>query len=223
MPNSTSEPDGADAQLEQGVDPQRVPPARDQARQQQAAQAHAAHERPQQHAEGNGGRADHQLQELEPDDLVDQAPHSRCRRTARAARAGTVAARPGRSVGSGRVGSSRGCLRVCLSIDGPRDYNPARLNIQDVYDPTRRTSLGYGEQETHPSPSRRGKIRSGEGASSGVVRGSQRKIRRQRRRSSLNEIVGPSRPERRTIAGVRDHPPGVDPFWLAWKIAAARL
>ena len=66
------EPDGADAQLEQGVDPQGVPPARDEARQQQAAQAHAAHERPQQHAEGNGGRADHQLQELEPDDLVDQ-------------------------------------------------------------------------------------------------------------------------------------------------------
>ena len=66
------EPDGADAQLEQGVDPQGVPPARDEARQQQAAHAHAAHERPQQHAEGNGGRADHQLQELEPDDLVDQ-------------------------------------------------------------------------------------------------------------------------------------------------------
>ena len=32
------EPDGADAQLEQGVDPQRVPPGRDEARQQQAAQ-----------------------------------------------------------------------------------------------------------------------------------------------------------------------------------------
>ena len=66
------EPDGADAQLEHGVDPQGVPPARDEARQQQAAGAHAAHERPQQHAERNGGRADHQLQELEPDDLVDQ-------------------------------------------------------------------------------------------------------------------------------------------------------
>ena len=49
-----------------------MPPARDEARQQQAARAHAAHERAQQHAEGNGGRADHQLQELEPDDLVDQ-------------------------------------------------------------------------------------------------------------------------------------------------------
>ena len=95
------EPDGADAQLEQGVDPQGVPPARDEPRQQQAARAHAAHERPQQHAEGDGGRADHQLQELEPDDLVDQ------RRTAAAdeqhEQHGQKPARRGRAGRRGRV------------------------------------------------------------------------------------------------------------------------
>ena len=102
------EPDGADAQLEQGVDPQGVPPARDEARQQQAAHAHAAHERPQQHAEGNGGRADHQLQELEPDDLVDQG------RTAAAdeqhEQHGQKPARRGRS--GGEVGSLWGIARL---------------------------------------------------------------------------------------------------------------
>ena len=41
-------------------------------RQQQAAEAHTAHERAEQHSHGHGGGPDHQLDELEPDDLVDE-------------------------------------------------------------------------------------------------------------------------------------------------------
>ena len=44
----------------------------DDSRQQQAAQAHAAHERPQQHAQRDGRRADQQLQQLQPHDFVNQ-------------------------------------------------------------------------------------------------------------------------------------------------------
>jgi len=48
-------------------------PARgDDARQGDTAQAHPAHEGSQQHGEGNRGGTDHQLQQLEPDDFVDQ-------------------------------------------------------------------------------------------------------------------------------------------------------
>ena len=63
---------GADTQLKPGIDPQRVPPRRDETRKKQASRTHTAHEGPQQYAEGNSGRADDKLQELEPDDLVDQ-------------------------------------------------------------------------------------------------------------------------------------------------------
>jgi hypothetical protein len=45
---------------------------RDEARQQQAAEAHAAHERPEQHADGDRGRANHQFEQLKPDDFVDE-------------------------------------------------------------------------------------------------------------------------------------------------------
>ena len=69
------EPDRPDAQLEHRIHPKRMPLPRDEARQQQAAQAHAPHERRQQDAQGNGGRADHQSQKLEPDHLVDKAAH----------------------------------------------------------------------------------------------------------------------------------------------------
>src|SRR6186713_1497351 len=62
----------ADAELERGVDPQRVPAGRDVTGQQEAAQAHPAHEGPEQHAHRHGGRAHEQLQHLEPDDLVDE-------------------------------------------------------------------------------------------------------------------------------------------------------
>ena len=64
--------DGADAQFQQGINSQGVWPIRNEARQEQAAQAHPAHECSEQHSERNGGRADHELQELKPDDLVDQ-------------------------------------------------------------------------------------------------------------------------------------------------------
>ena len=72
MPNSTSEADDADAQLQHGVDAQRMVPAGDDARQQQAAQAHAAHERAQQHAQRDGEEPITSCSSCEPDDLVDQ-------------------------------------------------------------------------------------------------------------------------------------------------------
>jgi hypothetical protein len=42
----------------------------DESRQQQAAEAHASHERTEQHTERDGRGSDHELKELEPDDLV---------------------------------------------------------------------------------------------------------------------------------------------------------
>ena len=75
-------PISADAQFEQGVDAQRMPARRDEPRQQQAAQAHAAHERAQQHAEGDGGRADDQLRAAGTRRSRRSAPRSRCRRRA---------------------------------------------------------------------------------------------------------------------------------------------
>ena len=62
----------ADADLDQRIDLERMMARGDQIGQRQAAQAHAAHEGAEQHAERDRGRADHQLQQLEPDDLVDQ-------------------------------------------------------------------------------------------------------------------------------------------------------
>ena len=64
--------DDADAGFEQRVDPQRMLAQRDHPRQQQAAEAHAAHERAEQDAERDRRRPDDQLQQLEPDDFVDQ-------------------------------------------------------------------------------------------------------------------------------------------------------
>jgi hypothetical protein len=43
-----------------------------QPRQQQAPEAHAGHEGPEQNAQRDGRGANHELQQLEPDDLVDQ-------------------------------------------------------------------------------------------------------------------------------------------------------
>src|SRR5437762_6668928 len=45
---------------------------RDNPRRRQTAQAHAAHECPQQHTHRERCRADYQLQQLKPDDLIDQ-------------------------------------------------------------------------------------------------------------------------------------------------------
>ena len=43
-----------------------------EARQQQAAEAHPAHERAEQHAHRHRRRSDHELEQLEPDDFVDE-------------------------------------------------------------------------------------------------------------------------------------------------------
>jgi hypothetical protein len=47
--------------------------AADQAGQRQATRAHSAHEGSQKHAQRDGGRADDELEQLEPDDFVDQS------------------------------------------------------------------------------------------------------------------------------------------------------
>src|SRR5262249_21097935 len=62
----------ADAEFEQAVDSQRMLARRHDPRQQQAAETHAAHERAEQNPERDGRRSNHELQQLEPDDLVDQ-------------------------------------------------------------------------------------------------------------------------------------------------------
>ena len=41
-------------------------------RQQQAAEAHTAHERAEQHSHGHGGGPDDELEQLKPDDFVDE-------------------------------------------------------------------------------------------------------------------------------------------------------
>src|SRR6476619_6748991 len=41
-------------------------------REEQAAETHAAHERPEQYTQRDGGRSNHELKKLEPDDLVNQ-------------------------------------------------------------------------------------------------------------------------------------------------------
>ena len=64
--------DDGDGQLDQAVHTQRVFPDADEARQQEAAEAHAPHERAEQHTERNRGRSNDQLEQLQPDHLVDQ-------------------------------------------------------------------------------------------------------------------------------------------------------
>ncbi|MBI5689495.1 MAG: hypothetical protein HZC55_05310 [Verrucomicrobia bacterium] len=60
------------AQFEDGVGLQRADVGRQPARQGQAAEAHPAHEGPEQNRERDGRGTDHQLQHLQPDNLVDQ-------------------------------------------------------------------------------------------------------------------------------------------------------
>ncbi len=66
------EPEHANGDFHVGVDAQRMLARRDVARQQEAAETHAAHERPEQHGERDRGRADDELQKLEPDDFVNE-------------------------------------------------------------------------------------------------------------------------------------------------------
>jgi hypothetical protein len=61
----------ADPDLEHRVNLQRVPATRHQPGQEQAAQAHSAHEGAEEYTQRRGRRADHQLQKLQPDDLVN--------------------------------------------------------------------------------------------------------------------------------------------------------
>ncbi len=61
-----------DAGLEDGVDAQGMRGRRYEAVEEEAPQAKPRHERPEKDAERDAGRADHQLQHLEPDDLVDE-------------------------------------------------------------------------------------------------------------------------------------------------------
>ena len=62
----------ADADLEPGIHPQRMRLGRHESRQQEAAEAHAAHERAEQHAHRHRRRSDHEFQQLKPDDFVNE-------------------------------------------------------------------------------------------------------------------------------------------------------
>ena len=84
-----------DAEFHFGIHPQRMLLARPlQARQQEAAQAQPAHEGGQQHAERNGARPDHQLQQLVPHDLINQRRASAARKQKQ--QQGKIAARSSR-------------------------------------------------------------------------------------------------------------------------------
>jgi hypothetical protein len=58
--------EGGDRQLQQRVNAERVLAARHEAGEVEAADAHAAHERAEQHPERHRGRSDDETQELEP-------------------------------------------------------------------------------------------------------------------------------------------------------------
>ena len=59
-------------EFEQGVNAERVAGGGHEAREREAAEAHAAHEGAQQYGERNGGGADDELEELKPDQFVNQ-------------------------------------------------------------------------------------------------------------------------------------------------------
>ncbi len=64
--------EAGDRQLQQRVNAERVLAARHEAGEVEATDAHAAHERAEQHPERHRRRSDDETQELEPDDLVNQ-------------------------------------------------------------------------------------------------------------------------------------------------------
>ena len=70
---------GRNPEFEIRVDAQGMLARRNDARQKEAAEAHPAHERAQKNAHRYGRRTNNQLQELEPDNFIDQrgtaAPH----------------------------------------------------------------------------------------------------------------------------------------------------
>jgi hypothetical protein len=65
--------EGADPQFQPRIHAQRMHRRRHVAREEQAAEAHAAHERPEQHAHRDRRGSDHELEQLEPDDFVDES------------------------------------------------------------------------------------------------------------------------------------------------------
>ncbi len=71
-PEQNGDADGADPQLEHGIDAQGMMPSRNQAGKQITAQAHSSHVGAEQNAQGNRGQADDQLQKLQPDNFIDQ-------------------------------------------------------------------------------------------------------------------------------------------------------
>ena len=107
-----------DAELQVGVDAQRMLARRDVSRQQQAAEAHAAHERPQQHAQRDSRRADDELEELEPDDFVDQGGAAAADKQQQ--QRGHVASR-GHQTHLFMMGIRRACMRITASKRGKRD------------------------------------------------------------------------------------------------------
>ena len=64
--------ENADAQLDCGVHAQGITILGNETRQQQAAETRSSHEGGQDHGERYGRGANHQFQELKPDDLVDE-------------------------------------------------------------------------------------------------------------------------------------------------------
>ena len=70
-PEESQQSTDSDSELNRGVNAQRMPMSRQKSRQGQAAKAQTSHKGREQHAQGNGARADDQLQQLIPDDLVD--------------------------------------------------------------------------------------------------------------------------------------------------------
>lgn len=60
------------AKFQQAVDSEGMEPSRHEAWKEEATGAHAPHEGAQEHAERDGGRADDQLEKLEPDNLVNE-------------------------------------------------------------------------------------------------------------------------------------------------------
>ena len=137
------EAERADAELQEGVDPQRMVARADEPRQQQAAEAHAAHEDAEQDAQRDRGGTDRQLQELKPDDFVDER-----------GAAGTNEEQQQRRQPSA-IGLEAGRrFRHCIGLDHRAP------NISEAALRPRESALGHGESRVQssdpepPSPSR---------------------------------------------------------------------
>jgi hypothetical protein len=72
QPEEDQQPQDPNPDLQPGVDAQRMTIGPDEAGKEEASSTQAGHERCQQYAEGDRGRADNQLEKLKPDHLVDE-------------------------------------------------------------------------------------------------------------------------------------------------------